>query len=226
MRLIVILMLALAAPLAHAGAREQLDAFGAGMTGMSADFEQRVHAPDGELLESSSGTLKLRAPRQFRWEVVQPFPQVIVADGTHVWIHDPDLEQVTVRIQSHEEQGSPLSVLVDPSELERQFEVSGHRADGLDWLGLTPRKPVRKRPPGLRRQWPGGDGNERRPGPAHRGAFQRLAAQSGLRGRHLRLHPAAGHRGGGRDGAGRRSDAAGGLRFGASAGLRAGKLRR
>ena len=141
MRLIVILMLALAAPLAHAGAREQLDAFGAGMTGMSADFEQRVHAPDGELLESSSGTLKLRAPRQFRWEVVQPFPQVIVADGTHVWIHDPDLEQVTVRIQSHEEQGSPLSVLVDPSELERQFEVSGHRADGLDWLGLTPRKP-------------------------------------------------------------------------------------
>ena len=141
MRLIVILMLALAAPLAHAGAREQLYAFGAGMTGMAADFEQRVHAPDGELLESSSGTLKLRAPRQFRWEVVQPFPQVIVADGTHVWIHDPDLEQVTVRIQSHEEQGSPLSVLVDPSELERQFEVSGHRADGLDWLGLTPRKP-------------------------------------------------------------------------------------
>ncbi len=142
MRLFVLFLLVLAAPLAHAGAREQLDAFGAGMTGMAADFEQRVHAPDGELLETSSGSLKLRAPRQFRWEVVQPFPQVIVADGTHVWIHDPDLEQVTVRIQSHEEQASPLSVLVDPTELDRQFKVvEGMQSDGMTWLALTPRKP-------------------------------------------------------------------------------------
>ncbi|WP_374604550.1 outer membrane lipoprotein chaperone LolA [Arenimonas sp.] len=140
MRLLMILTLALSAPLAHAGARAQLDAFGAGMTGMAADFEQRVHAPDGELLETSSGNLKLRAPRQFRWEVVKPFPQLIVADGTHVWIHDPDLDQVTVRIQSHEEQGSPLSVLVDPTELDRQFKVSeGGRSDGLSWLLLDPR---------------------------------------------------------------------------------------
>lgn len=141
MRLFVLLMLVLAAPLANAGAREQLDAFGGGMQGMAADFQQRVYDPDGELLESSSGKLQLRAPRQFRWEVVEPFPQLIVADGTHVWIHDPDLEQVTVRIQSHEEQGSPLSVLVDPTELERQFKVSGRRADGLDWLDLEPLKP-------------------------------------------------------------------------------------
>ncbi|KFL37986.1 outer membrane lipoprotein chaperone LolA [Arenimonas donghaensis] len=143
MRLFVLLMLALAAPLANAGARDQLDAFGAGMQGMAADFRQRVYDPDGELLESSSGKLQLRAPRQFRWEVVEPFPQLIVADGTHVWIHDPDLEQVTVRIQSHEEQGSPLSVLVDPTELERQFKVSeAGQADGLAWLDLDPVKPA------------------------------------------------------------------------------------
>lgn len=143
MRLFVLLLLALATPLAHADARARLDAFSGGMKGMSADFEQRVHAPDGELLESSRGQLKLRAPRQFRWEVVQPFPQVIVADGTHVWIHDPDLEQVTVRIQSHEEQGSPLAVLVDPGELERQFTVAdGGRSEGLEWLALTPRQPA------------------------------------------------------------------------------------
>ena len=130
-----------AAPLAHAGAREKLDAFSGGVQGLSAQFQQRVYDPEGRMTESSSGSVALKAPRQFRWEYTQPFPQLIVADGDHVWIHDPDLEQVTVRIQSHEEQGSPLSVLVDPSELERQFEVSGHRADSLDWLVLTPRKP-------------------------------------------------------------------------------------
>src|SRR5690606_10229289 len=92
--------------------------------------------------EMATGTVALRKPRQFRWEVLQPYPQLIVADGDHVWIHDPDLEQVTVRKQSLEEQGSPLAVLVDPTELERQFTVSeAGEAAGLAWLELLPRQP-------------------------------------------------------------------------------------
>lgn len=140
MRLFVILLTLLLPTLAQAGAREQLEAFSRGAGGLSARFEQRVSDADGREIERSTGKLMLQAPRQFRWEVVQPYPQLIVADGTHVWIHDPDLEQVTVRIQSHEEQGSPLAVLVDPGELDRQFEVSaGGREDGMEWLVLTPR---------------------------------------------------------------------------------------
>lgn len=141
MRLFVLLLSLLLPALAQAGAREHLEAFSRGAGGLSADFEQSVRDADGREIETSSGRLMLQAPRQFRWEVVQPYPQLIVADGTHVWIHDPDLEQVTVRIQSHEEQGSPLAVLVDPGELDRQFKVTaGSREGGLDWLVLTPRE--------------------------------------------------------------------------------------
>lgn len=137
------LMLFLMAPLASAGpARERFDAFSQGIQGLSAAFTQRVQDPDGRLVEESSGTVSLKAPRQFRWEYTAPFPQLIVADGDHVWIHDPDLEQVTVRNQSYEEQASPLAVLIDPAELERQFKVSeAGQGEGLQWLALSPRKP-------------------------------------------------------------------------------------
>lgn len=118
-----------------------LDAFSQGLKGLDGRFEQRVYDADGQLTEETRGRVALAAPRQFRWEYEAPFPQLIVADGDHVWIYDPDLEQVQVRIQSHEEQQSPLTVLIDPTELERQFVVKpAASAGGLEWVELTPRE--------------------------------------------------------------------------------------
>lgn len=126
---------------AHAGeARAQFDRFSQGLQGLDGEFEQRVYDARGELSEQSTGTIALKAPRQFRWEYVEPFPQLIVADGNNIWIYDPDLEQVNVRVQSFEEQGSPLTALIDRDELDRQFEVSeGGGEDSLHWLMLDPR---------------------------------------------------------------------------------------
>jgi outer membrane lipoprotein carrier protein len=129
-----------AAPAKSVG-RERLMAFTNGLKGLDARFEQRVFDPNGRPSETSSGSVKLSAPRQFRWEYLKPAPQLIVADGDHIWIYDPELEQVTVRNQSMEEQGSPLAVLIDPTELDREYKVSdGGKSGGLDWLVLVPRK--------------------------------------------------------------------------------------
>jgi outer membrane lipoprotein carrier protein len=126
---------------ALAGAREKMTEFTKGLKGLDASFDQRVYDPNGRQSEASKGTVKLSAPRQFRWEYLKPSPQLIVADGDHIWIYDPELEQVTVRNQSFEEQGSPLSVLIDPTELDRQYKVSeGGNAGGLEWLQLQPKK--------------------------------------------------------------------------------------
>ena len=142
MRLLALLLLALASTGAHAAAREKLDAFSRDIQGLSASFSQRVFSSDGVLKESSSGKVQLQAPRQFRWEYLKPFPQLLVADGDHIWIYDPDMEQVTVRQQSLEEQNSPLAMLIDPAEMERQFIAKeGGAGQGLEWLELTPRKP-------------------------------------------------------------------------------------
>jgi outer membrane lipoprotein carrier protein len=142
MRILVLLLLTLASTGVDAAAREKLEAFSRDIQGLSANFSQRVFSSEGVLKESSSGVVQLQAPRQFRWEYLKPFPQLLVADGDHIWIYDPDMEQVTVRQQSLEEQNSPLAMLIDPAEMERQFVAKeAGRGQGLEWLELTPRKP-------------------------------------------------------------------------------------
>lgn len=140
MRLLARFALLLAAVLpgaAFADARAQLDTFSRGLDGLSGRFEQVVFDPLGKPLETSTGTLALKAPRQFRWVYEAPYAQVIVADGLNVWIHDVDLEQVTVRAQSSAESQSPLTVLTDLSMLDRDFKVTPRpESDGVQWLRL------------------------------------------------------------------------------------------
>lgn len=131
----------LAAGTVHAGGRESLDTFTNGLKGLDGQFSQQVFDSKGKRKEASSGRVALSAPRLFRWEYLKPHPQLIVADGTKVWVHDPDLKQVTVRPQGAEEQNSPLTALIDPQKLSRDFNLkdTGNQG-GLEWLELTPKQ--------------------------------------------------------------------------------------
>ena len=121
-------------------ARAQLDAFAAGLKSVSADFSQRTVNASGDRGRSASGTLALAAPRLFRWQVEKPYHQQIVADGSRVWVYDPELQQVTVRRQSSAEAHSPLSVLTDLGLLDTEFTVrDAGDHDGEAWLRLAPR---------------------------------------------------------------------------------------
>lgn len=141
--LLGVLLALLASPL-YAGerARDQLEDFVADTHALRSDFRQVVTDANGESRPPVIGTLALAEPRLFRWHTSQPTEQLIVADGSRVWVYDPELEQVTVRVQSAEEAHSPLTVLTDLSQLEEQFLLAevGTR-DGLDWLRLTPINP-------------------------------------------------------------------------------------
>ena len=119
-------------------ARVRLDAFATGLHSLTGHFTQTLTDINGQTSKSSSGTLALEAPRQFRWDTLAPYKQTIVADGSRVWMYDPELEQVTVRVQSSEEAHSPLTVLTDLKQMDKDFKVAeqGQR-DGLVWLRLT-----------------------------------------------------------------------------------------
>jgi outer membrane lipoprotein carrier protein len=140
-RIVFVLALAAIAHPVHAGdARAALDAFARGLSTLEGRFEQRVTDANGNPVETSTGRIAVRAPRQFRWEYEAPFPQLIVADGDNVWIFDPDLDQVTVRAQALEEARSPLTVLTDLGQLDQDYRVSERPdAEGLSWLRLEPK---------------------------------------------------------------------------------------
>jgi outer membrane lipoprotein carrier protein len=128
LRLLFALGLAAASSAAIADARAQLDAFSKGLDGLRGSFVQTVIPAAGGEGETSRGTLALKAPQE------------IVADGLNVWIHDVDLEQVTVRGQSGEEAQSPLTVLTDLGLLERDYTVETMPdASGIAWLRLVPK---------------------------------------------------------------------------------------
>jgi outer membrane lipoprotein carrier protein len=104
-------------------AREQLNRFSAGLETLHARFDQKVISRDGAVEDSSDGQVWLSRPQRFRWEYGGDFPELVVADGTRIWIYDVTLEQVTVRDQSDAGAESPLTLLTDPGRLDEQFEV-------------------------------------------------------------------------------------------------------
>ncbi|MGN6729187.1 MAG: outer membrane lipoprotein chaperone LolA [Rhodanobacteraceae bacterium] len=142
MRILLMLALLAGAGAAHGAdtARAQLDAFAQNLHSLSGNFNQTVYDANGRSSQTARGALALQAPRQFRWDTQAPYKQVIVADGKKVWIYDPELEQVTVRDQGTQEAHSPLTVLTDLSQLDRDFKAGeqGER-DGLQWLRLVSR---------------------------------------------------------------------------------------
>jgi outer membrane lipoprotein carrier protein len=134
----LLLMFSAALQAASGPARARLDAFATGLHSLTGHFSQTLTNANGQAAKTSAGTLALEAPREFRWDTRTPYKQTIVADGGRVWMYDPELEQVTVRRQSTEEAHSPLTVLTDLKQLDKDFKASerGER-DGLVWLRLT-----------------------------------------------------------------------------------------
>lgn len=130
----------LVASSAFAGARDELMAFTQGLKGLDGQFSQQVFDANGKRKESSTGRVALSAPRLFRWEYVQPYAQLIVADGTAVWVYDPDLQQASRRAQGAAEQNSPLMALTDPARLDKDYLLKeAGSAGGLEWLSLRPK---------------------------------------------------------------------------------------
>ena len=140
MRFILLLLLA-ASFSVQAAAIDRFKAFVKGTQSARGDFEQRVADRNGKPVQESKGSFVFQRPGLFRWVYAKPVDQVIVGDGQRVWIHDRDLNQVTVRKLSNALGSTPAALLAGSADIEKAFELSdaGTR-DGLEWLEATPRE--------------------------------------------------------------------------------------
>jgi outer membrane lipoprotein carrier protein len=103
---------------------------------MTADFKQVVKAKKREV-SRSSGTMALQRPGRFRWKTLDPMEQLIVADGSSMWVYDVDLEQVTVKKQEKGLGGTAALFLSGyDSSVAKDFEVSEHDQGGLSVFDL------------------------------------------------------------------------------------------
>jgi len=131
----------LAAAAAQASGIERFQAFLRTTQAASAEFEQKVFDRDRKLVQESSGRFVFLRPGRFRWTYSKPYAQVIVADGERIWIHDRDLNQVTVRRITKALGATPAALLAGASDVSQAFELSdAGTADGLAWVEARPRE--------------------------------------------------------------------------------------
>lgn len=98
-----------------------------------ADFTQEAYLGSLDQVQTASGRVIVRlAPCQgssawFRWEYLLPDPQLIVSDGSTVWVYMPENRQVMESPMPAEGRAgteNPLAFLTDLGNLNRQFVVT------------------------------------------------------------------------------------------------------
>ncbi|MDE0004093.1 MAG: outer membrane lipoprotein chaperone LolA [Rhodospirillaceae bacterium] len=127
---------------AGAGGPGQLDRFLEETRTLQAEFSQELLDGGGNLIETASGTFSLKRPNRFLWSYSEPFEQQVVADAENLWIHDVELEQVTVSPLEGAIASSPAMLLSGDGQVRDGFEVVETSGDGtIAWVSLAPIEP-------------------------------------------------------------------------------------
>jgi outer membrane lipoprotein carrier protein len=90
----------------------------------SANFNQLLIDQKGQSLQTLSGVLHGQKPDKIYWSVLEPTAQTIVSNGSHLWLYDPDLEQVIIEPYTNNPEANPISLLLgDPKQLSENFKL-------------------------------------------------------------------------------------------------------
>jgi outer membrane lipoprotein carrier protein len=138
-KLLSLLVLPVLLSTAHADNVDTLREFVRDVKSGSAAFTQTVTSADGARKKTSSGQFEFLRPNRFRFGYAKPFEQLIVADGSKVWIYDTDLNQASSRKIAQALGTTPAALLAGGS-LDNDFTLSNQPAkDGLDWARAVPK---------------------------------------------------------------------------------------
>ena len=136
---VLMLPLALSAPIAQADGINSLKNFYAKTNAMRANFYQIVTDRKGQKIQEVYGEMQLKRPNMFRWDYNKPFEQQIISDGKQVWLYDTELAQVTVRALSKALGSSPAALLAGGESLDKNFKLVNLPAkDNLEWVSANP----------------------------------------------------------------------------------------
>jgi len=119
--------------------QQLIDDFVNNVKTMSGRFEQQLVDADDLVVDESSGTIEIQKPGRFRWTYLEPYEQILVADGLNVWSYDVDLEQVTVKAQAEVLASTPALLLGGSQNVLDDFEYIGSFEErGTVWVQLRP----------------------------------------------------------------------------------------
>jgi len=125
---------------ALAGGLDDFLAFNSATKTATANFEQQVIDRAGKVVERATGTFAFARPGKFRWAYDKPHRQLLVGDGQKLWIHDPDLNQVTVKRMDAAISSTPAALLAGRDDITALFTLRDAGAqEGLNWVEAAPK---------------------------------------------------------------------------------------
>lgn len=137
--LAVLCLTALTATMARADSVADLKNWLRDTRTLKADFAQTSVGGIGG--GKSQGAMAISRPGKFRWSISKPYTQLMVGDGSRIWLYDPELKQVIVRPSDKALGGSPAALLAGDNEVEQRFVL---KADGdhggAQWVIAEPKQ--------------------------------------------------------------------------------------
>jgi outer membrane lipoprotein carrier protein len=95
------------------------------LTALRSSFVQETFDERGLPLEKLEGQFVWQRPGKLRWEVQQPYAQLIVSDGAQLWLYEPDLQQASLRsLNEVMKEGGFLAVLAGTEPLREGYQVA------------------------------------------------------------------------------------------------------
>lgn len=107
------------------GSLVRLKAFLKSTTSARGTFRQTVIDRSGrEVSKPSSGYFRFMRPGRFEWTYEKPYVQRIMSDGKTLWIHDPELFQVTEKALEGALPSTPTAILFGERDFEEDWNVT------------------------------------------------------------------------------------------------------
>ena len=111
-----------AAPATNLVAAQRLNKLLSNTKSMTANFTQTTKGASNGTFK---GSMSVQRPNNFRWETTSPSEQLIVANGSSLWIFDKDLEQATKQSVDNQVGNTPALLLSgDPSKIDKNFKIT------------------------------------------------------------------------------------------------------
>lgn len=138
-QVLLAIMLAMATP-AWADAVSDLKRWLNDTRTLKADFNQTTAGGAG-FGGKSQGAMAIARPGKFRWSISKPYSQLMVGDGTRIWLYDPELKQVIVRKSEKALGGSPAALLAGDNNVDQRFVLKADgEHGGAQWVIAEPRQ--------------------------------------------------------------------------------------
>ncbi len=138
--LVVFLALSMSQMAAAGAGRDRLEKLLRNTKSVKAKFTQTVISKNRDSAAHAQGVLYIKRPKYFRWDYQIPYQQNIIADGTRVWVWEPDIEQVSTMMQDAALKGTPAVALMGGEKIDKEFKIIElKRRFDLDWVQLIPK---------------------------------------------------------------------------------------